>query len=73
MGRATQGVRLITLKENDTLTVDIELDGSNRALDEVVVSAGKYEQKLSEVTVSMEVISMRCLLYIWQYGPFARS
>jgi len=48
--------REIELKENDTLLVSIELDISSQVLDEVVVSAGKYEQKLSEVTVSMEVI-----------------
>jgi outer membrane cobalamin receptor len=34
----------------------IYLDGANAALDEVVVSAGKYEQKLSEVTVSMDIL-----------------
>ncbi|HXU27865.1 MAG TPA: TonB-dependent receptor [Bacteroidia bacterium] len=45
-----------TIEVKDTITVAIALDLSNRALDEVVVSAGKYEQKLSEVTVSMEVI-----------------
>jgi outer membrane receptor protein involved in Fe transport len=32
------------------------LKNGNRALDEVVVSAGKYEQKLSEVTISMEIL-----------------
>ena len=45
-----------TIEVKDTLTIAVVLDVSNRALDEVVVSAGKYEQKLSEVTVSMEVI-----------------
>jgi outer membrane receptor protein involved in Fe transport len=53
--------KLIALTENDTLTLNIELDVSNQALDEVVVSAGKYEQKLSEVTVSMEVIKAELL------------
>ncbi len=48
--------KTIDIKANDTLTLAIPLDLSNKALDEVVVSAGKYEQKLSEVTVSMEVI-----------------
>jgi outer membrane receptor protein involved in Fe transport len=48
--------KTIEVKEKDTLTMAIALDVSNKALDEVVVSAGKYEQKLSEVTVSMEVI-----------------
>jgi outer membrane receptor protein involved in Fe transport len=48
--------KTIEVKEKDTLTIAVALDVSNKALDEVVVSAGKYEQKLSEVTVSMEVI-----------------
>lgn len=42
--------------KHDTVTIAVALDVSNKALDEVVVSAGKYEQKVSEVTVSMEVI-----------------
>jgi outer membrane receptor protein involved in Fe transport len=46
----------VELKENDTLVINIELELSNQMLDEIVISAGKYEQKLSDVTVSMEVI-----------------
>ncbi len=46
----------ITVKPNDTLDVTIVLADGNQLLDEVVVSAGKFEQKLSDVTVSMEVI-----------------
>lgn len=46
----------IVVQENDTLLLSMELETSNQVLDEVVVSAGKYEQKLSDVTVSMEVI-----------------
>lgn len=46
----------ITIKANDTLEVNIVLTDGNKLLDEVVVSAGKFEQKLSDVTVSMEVI-----------------
>ncbi len=43
--------------ENTNTTFNIKLtESSNTALDEVVISAGKFEQKLSEVTVSMEVI-----------------
>lgn len=48
--------RPVELKENDTLLLNIAIEESNLILDEVVVSAGKYEQKLSDVTVSMEVI-----------------
>lgn len=46
----------INLADKDTLLIGIELETTNQVLDEVVVSAGKYEQKLSDVTVSMEVI-----------------
>ncbi len=46
----------LDLKENDTLVLNIQLEVSNVMLDEVVISAGKYEQKLSDITVSMEVI-----------------
>ena len=46
----------ISVKANDTLFVTLELGNANQLLDEVVISAGKFEQKLSDVTVSMEVI-----------------
>lgn len=46
----------IFVKGNDTLSIEILLEDGNKLLDEVVVSAGKFEQKLSDVTVSMEVI-----------------
>lgn len=48
--------KTITVKANDTLVVNIVLEDGNKLLDEVVVSAGKFEQKLSDVTVSMDVI-----------------
>jgi outer membrane cobalamin receptor len=48
--------QIVDLKENDTLKLDILLSDANTLLDEVVVSAGRFEQKLSDVTVSMEVI-----------------
>lgn len=38
------------------VVIDVNLLQSAEIIDEVVVSAGKFEQKLSEVTVSMEVI-----------------
>jgi outer membrane receptor protein involved in Fe transport len=52
----TKFFQTITVKANDTLEVNIVLTDGNKLLDEVVVSAGKFEQKLSDVTVSMEVI-----------------
>jgi outer membrane receptor protein involved in Fe transport len=50
------GKKELELKENDTLVLNFELEEANQILDEVVVSAGRYEQKLSDITVSMEVI-----------------
>jgi iron complex outermembrane receptor protein len=46
----------IEIKENEQSTLNILLEDGNTALDEVVISAGKFEQKLSEVTVSMDII-----------------
>lgn len=47
----------VEINEGSTVTLNIALkENANTSLDEVVVSAGKFEQKLSEVTVSMEVI-----------------
>lgn len=46
----------INVKGNDTTVVNIILNNGNQLLDEVVISAGRFEQKLSDVTVSMEVI-----------------
>lgn len=50
-----KNTQIITVKANDEITIDFELK-SESALDEVVVSAGRYEQKLGEITVSMEVL-----------------
>jgi len=46
----------IDVKENDTLILNVSLETDSKLLDIVVVSAGKFEQNLSEVTVSMEVL-----------------
>lgn len=46
----------VTLGAGETVHLDIEMRMSSRMLDEVVVSASKYEEKLSDVTVSLEVI-----------------
>ncbi|MEO6304057.1 MAG: TonB-dependent receptor [Bacteroidia bacterium] len=42
--------------ENSETSFNISLEDANTALDEVVISAGKFEQKLSDVTVSMDII-----------------
>lgn len=56
----TKITQTITVAENDSLIITILLenasDKGNQLLDEVVISAGKFEQKLSDITVSMEVI-----------------
>lgn len=46
----------IIINEGDTTQLTIMMQISSRMLEEVVVSEGKYEQKLSDVTVSMEVL-----------------
>lgn len=46
----------IFLGEGETIRLEIQMEASWEMLDEVVISAGKYEQKLSDVTVSLEVI-----------------
>ncbi len=48
--------RQVTLAEGQEVRLEIGMTVSSRLLDEVVVSAAKYEEKLSDVTVSMEVI-----------------
>ncbi|MBK7667644.1 MAG: TonB-dependent receptor plug domain-containing protein [Sphingobacteriaceae bacterium] len=50
--------QVINVVANDTLKLNFSLTDANAMLDEVVVSAGKFEQKLSDVTVSMEVIKL---------------
>ena len=46
----------IEIQAGQNLRLDVALKTGSKMLEEVVISAGKYEQKLSEVTVSMEVI-----------------
>jgi len=46
----------VHISTGQKIHLDIVLKVKSRMLDEVVVSAGKYEQKISDVTVSMEVI-----------------
>ncbi|MFH0756621.1 MAG: TonB-dependent receptor [Bacteroidota bacterium] len=46
----------LTLVEGEKVYLDIRMAVSSKMLDEVVVSAGKFEQKLSDVTVSLEVL-----------------
>lgn len=43
-------------KQRDVITRDIYMKQSTNLLEDVVVSAGRFEQKLSEITVSMDLI-----------------
>jgi len=47
---------ILDLKPVDTIMLDVSLATDILLLDEVVVSAGKYEQKISDVIVSMDII-----------------
>ena len=44
------------LNNNEALILNIELEPISEKLNTVVVSAGKFKQKIEEITVSMEVI-----------------
>ncbi|MFM7217678.1 MAG: TonB-dependent receptor [Bacteroidota bacterium] len=46
----------ITLQAGETKTLDMTLEEESQLLDVVVVSASKFEQRIEEVTVSMEVL-----------------
>ena len=46
----------VLLKKNKIINLDIQLAEESSIIDVVVISAGKFEQKLEEVTVSMDVI-----------------
>lgn len=46
----------ITLEANKPLQLDIELSQLNQELETIVLSAGKFEQQLEEVSVSLDVL-----------------
>jgi iron complex outermembrane receptor protein len=48
--------RSVKAVSDDTVFLDVKLGRSVMALDEIVISAGKYEQKLSDVMVSVDII-----------------
>ena len=52
----TSQVKQITIAPREAKIINIDLALESTLLNTVVVSAGKFEQKLEEVTVSMEVI-----------------
>ncbi|MCW3084826.1 MAG: hypothetical protein JWP12_2192 [Bacteroidetes bacterium] len=51
-----QQTQTVTTAANDTLSINISMEDDSKQLDIVVVSAGRFEQKLGDVTVSMEVL-----------------
>ena len=46
----------IVINKREVITKDVYMKESTKLLEEVVVSAGRFEQKLSDVTVSMDVV-----------------
>lgn len=46
----------IVIGKREIITKDVYMKESTKLLEEVVVSAGRFEQKLSDVTVSMDVV-----------------
>ncbi|TVQ15608.1 MAG: TonB-dependent receptor [Bacteroidetes bacterium] len=56
MGYKSTG-REITLAAGDTITLDMALEPDITQIDQVVVSAGRVEQRVAESTVSMSIIT----------------
>jgi iron complex outermembrane receptor protein len=46
----------ITIRPNDTLELNIELEMKIREIDQIVVSADKIEKRVAELSVSMDII-----------------
>ncbi len=55
LGYQTQHIPLV-VTHNQVRTVNVNLQVESNLMDDVVVSVGRYEQKLSEITVSMELL-----------------
>lgn len=53
--------RELSIREGERIQLDVEMNMSTNMLDGVVVSAGKFEQKLSDVTVSLDILHPRQL------------
>lgn len=48
--------REVTLIDNDTFLLDVSLEMKVREIDQIVVSANRNEQKIAELSVSMDII-----------------
>lgn len=46
----------ITIADNDTIVLDVGLEMKVREIDQIVISASKNEQKIAELSVSMDII-----------------
>lgn len=55
--------RPVLVVEGDTLTLDVGLEADIAELDQVVISAGKVEQRVAELTVSMHIVKPQLLSY----------
>lgn len=55
LGYQTQTLPIVTSR-NQSLTQNVYLKVQSNLMDEVVVSVGRYEQKMSDITVSMELL-----------------
>ncbi|HIE16018.1 MAG TPA: TonB-dependent receptor [Bacteroidales bacterium] len=51
----------ITIKQGETMVVNISMHAKSQLINEVVVSASKFKQKISDVTVSMAVIKPKAI------------
>ncbi len=51
----------VTLKAGETKVIDIAMASESQLINEVVVSASKFKQKISDVTVSMAVIKPKTI------------
>lgn len=49
----------VSAGKGQSVELNAHMKATTKVLDQVVVSAGRYEQKLSDVTVSMEVVKAR--------------
>lgn len=53
--------QVVFVKPDEEIKINVILEEDIQLIDEIVVSASKFEQRLSEVTVSMEVIKPKLL------------
>lgn len=52
----TSQTKIVTAKAGEAVTLDVQLEPAVTQLDVVVVSAGKFEQKYEDITVSMDIV-----------------